>query len=120
MDFDDPDGDGPTIRPVLDLTDVNNGVDKMNGLFKNQRLAVGLAGVGDLSTNNINAIKNSKIGLQNDNSDIVTAIKDLNKTMKNNPGGNSYNVNGVTYDDGSNVANAIGTLVRAAKIRRRT
>ena len=120
IDFDDPDSDGPTIRPVLDLTDVNNGVDQMNGLFKNQRLAVGLAGVGDLSTNNINAIKNSKIGLQNDNSDIVTAIKDLNKTMKNNPGGNSYNVNGVTYDDGSNVANAIGTLVRAAKIRRRT
>ena len=120
IDWDGPNNDGPVIRPVLDLSDVESGAATMNDLFKNQAVNVGMTGVGTVSLRNISALSRSSAGIQNDNSDIVTAIKDLNKTMKNNSGGNSYNVNGVTYDDGSNVANAIGTLVRAAKIRRRT
>ena len=120
IDWEGPNNDGPVIRPVLDLSDVESGAATMNDLFKNQAVNVGMTGVGTASLRNISALSRSSAGIQNDNSDIVTAIKDLNKTMKNNPGGNSYNVNGVTYDDGSNVANAIGTLVRAAKIRRRT
>ncbi len=34
--------------------------------------------------------------------------------------GNTYVVNGVTYDDGSNVAEAVGDLVRGLRIRRRS
>ena len=34
--------------------------------------------------------------------------------------GDTNIVNGVTYDDGSNVSTAVRDLVRAAKIKRRT
>ena len=34
-------------------------------------------------------------------------------------GGNTYQINGITYDDGSNVVGAVETLVRAARIERR-
>ena len=67
----------PTIRPVLDLTNIQNGADALNGLFTEQSLA--LAGVnagfgsgasiGDL----IETIKNSDSG----NDDIITAIAEL-------------------------------------------
>lgn len=53
------------------------------------------------------------------NADVVSAIKDLKKTIGNGSG-DTYNINGVTYDDGSNVSNAVRTLVRAAKVERRT
>ena len=49
-------------------------------------------------------------------SDLVNAINGLNGTSVNN----TYNVSGITYDDGSNVAAAVGSLIRAAKIDRRT
>ena len=52
-------------------------------------------------------------------SDIISAIKSLSSSIANGQGGVVYNVNGVTYDDGSNIADAISTLVRAAKIERR-
>ena len=32
---------------------------------------------------------------------------------------NTYHVNGITYDDNSNVASAVKSLVRAARIERR-
>lgn len=34
-------------------------------------------------------------------------------------GGNTYIINGVTYDDGTNVATAVGDLIRAVRIERR-
>ena len=52
------------------------------------------------------------------NSDIVSAIKDLKDNMPTT-GNTSYNINGITYDDGSNIVNAVETLVRAARIERR-
>ena len=36
-----------------------------------------------------------------------------------NIGGDTYVIDGVTYDDGTNVSDAVRTLVRAAKIERR-
>jgi hypothetical protein len=47
----------------------------------------------------------------------VDALKDLKEGLSNN--GPSYTINGITYDDGSNVVNAVETLVRAARIERR-
>ena len=52
------------------------------------------------------------------NDDVVSAIKDLKKTIGNGSG-DTYNINGVTYDDGSNVSNAVRTLVRAVKVEGR-
>ena len=52
------------------------------------------------------------------NSDVVSAIEDLKKDLRN-VGGTSYNINGITYDDGSTVSRAIREIVRAANIERR-
>ena len=101
----------PTIRPVLDLSDVANGANSINRLF-NANPSVGLL-------SNINSISSSMNKRQNRNSEIVDAVNSLNDTMTNIKPGNSYNINGITYDDGSNVAKAIETLIRATKIERR-
>lgn len=101
----------PTIRPVLDLTDVSNGAAAIGGMLSLN------PSVGVLS--NIRAI-NSGMNNQNGvNSDIVSAIKDLKRSLDDAPRGDSYNVNGVTYDDGSNVSDAVQALIRAARIERR-
>lgn len=49
---------------------------------------------------------------------MVSAIDKLRKGL-NDIGGPSYTINGITYDDGSNVANAVESLVRAARVERR-
>ena len=52
------------------------------------------------------------------NDDVVSAIDKLRKDMSNN--GDTYNINGITYDDGTNVSEAVKTLIRATTIERRT
>mgnify|MGYP000270206076 CR=1 FL=1 len=44
-------------------------------------------------------------------------IKDLKRAVSNMSGDN-YSINGVTYDDGSNIADAIRTIAHAAKNRK--
>ena len=102
----------PTIRPVLDLSDVESGVGLLDGMFGND-FAVGAVG-------RVNAISSSMNGaLQNGaNDDLISAIKNLGKTLGGRTG-DTYNVNGVTYDDGSNVSNAVESLVRAVRIGKR-
>ena len=53
------------------------------------------------------------------NDAVVSAIKGLEKTINKLPTGSPIIVDGVTYDDGSNVASAVKSLVRAAKIEGR-
>ena len=48
---------------------------------------------------------------------LIDAINGLSALIGNT--GNVYNVNGVTYDDGSNVSSAVRSLIRAAKIEGR-
>ena len=52
------------------------------------------------------------------NSDVVSAIDQLRKDLSSNIG-NVYNIDGVTYDDGSNISEAVQALVRAARVERR-
>ena len=102
----------PTIRPVLDLSEVKAGAGAINSMIG------GTASIGVMS--NINAISTMMNRSQNgSNSDVISAIKDLGRTLSNTSG-NTYTINGITYDDGSNVSEAIRTLVRAAKVERRT
>lgn len=100
----------PTIRPVVDLSDVEAGANEVDDLFGFN------PAIGALS--NANAIGSSMSKGQNGSYDVISAIKDLGKKMSDTAG-NVYNINGVTYDDGSAVANAVGSLVRAARIERR-
>lgn len=102
----------PTIRPVVDLSDVTSGVNAINGMMA-LNPSVGVMA----SVSSINASMNRKI--QNgQNGDILNAIAGLNKTISN-MSGDTYNVNGVTYDDGSNISEAVKAIIQAAKIDRR-
>lgn len=101
----------PTIRPVLDLSAVSAGASEINGMLRMN------PSVGVLA--NVNSINSMMDRNQNGaNSDILSAIKDLGKSISNS-GGNTYTINGVTYDDGSNVSEAVQSLIRAANIERR-
>lgn len=100
----------PTIRPVMDLDNVRSGMDTIS------RMLGATPSVGVLA--NVNAISSSMRGGQNGASDVVSAIKDMGKKLGSS-GGDTYNINGITYDDGSNVSDAVKTLVRAARIERR-
>ena len=98
----------PTIRPVLDLSDVSDGAGRINSMFTMSPSVKALANVGKLNS------MMTGYG-QNGNSDVITAIDRLRKSM-GNVGGNTYVIDGITYDDGSNIANAMETIVRAARI----
>lgn len=106
----------PTIRPVFDMSSVEEGVNAINGLFaKQQTISLGIQNRG-----NINAISNAMRGGQvvATNDDVVHAIDSLKKVISGNTG-NSYTIDGITYDDGSNISNAVKSIIRAAKVERR-
>ena len=102
----------PTIRPVLDLTDVRNGASTIGSMLNGELLSVDTSSVGAISS-----MMNRRQNGSND--DVISAIKDLGKTIGNGSG-NTYTINGITYDNGSAVSDAIQTLVRATRIERRT
>ena len=100
-----------TIRPVLDLTNVKSGIDNMNAML-NSCPYIGTIGRAE----SINSIMNHN--LDSSNADILSAIRDLSNKL-DNMSSNTYNINGITYDDGSNIQEAVKQIVRAARIERR-
>ena len=100
----------PTIRPVMDLSNIENGTRLLNDMLGDQQVRLNASSVRLAGT--VGKIQNGT-----DNKDIIDALKDLKDGLSNN--GPSYTINGITYDDGSNVVNAVETLVRAARIERR-
>ena len=102
----------PTIRPVLDLSDVRAGVGTLNGMMN-------LGSTLGVSTN-VGAISSmmNRRGQNGVNDEVVSAINKLRKDL-GNIGSTTYQINGVTYDDGSNISDAVKTIVRAARIERR-
>ena len=102
----------PTIRPVIDLTDVQTGANALNSMFN------GVQTIGVRSNlNAINSAINAK--LQNgSNDDVISAIDKLRGSLETNRG-DVYNFGDFTYDDGDNISDAVRTLVRAAKMGRR-
>lgn len=102
----------PSIRPVVDLSNVRASAGTIHKLF-NQRL-VSEAYI------NANAIALS-MNQKNQNgtmSDVVAAINKLRKDL-GNAGSTQYTINGLTYDDGSSVSEAVKSLIRASRIERR-
>ena len=101
----------PTIRPVMDLSDVKNGADQINGMLNN------VDSLGISHATRIDNMMNSRI--QNGSfNDVVNAVDRLRGAL-NNVGNTTYTVNGVTYDDGTNIAVAVGDLTRAIRLERR-
>ena len=101
----------PVITPVMDLSDIKSGSKLLSNMIGDEQLNIG--GVTGTLVGSVGRIQNG-----NSNADVVKAINELKEGMNNNNAA-SYNVNGITYDDGSNVASAVETLVRAARIERR-
>ena len=102
----------PTIRPVVDLSNVKTGVAAITDLLgKDHSLGV---------STNVNAVSlmMKRRGQNGTNEGIITAINKLHKDL-NGLSRPSYNIEGIAYDDGSEISEAIKTLVRAAKIERR-
>lgn len=101
----------PTIRPVLDLSDVRAGASSISRMFG------GNPSIGVMS--NVRAITSMMNGNQNGgNDDVISAIKDLGNKISGKTG-DTYQINGITYNDDSNVSDAVATLVRAVRVERR-
>ena len=102
----------PTIAPVLDLSNVERNSRRLGELLPGNESLSLTTDKATLMSRTIGQIQNGTR-----NGDIVSALKDLKASMADNRP--SYTINGVTYDDGSNIVNAVETLVRAARIERR-
>ena len=100
----------PSIRPVVDLSEAKTGIHALNAMLNTADQSIGVR--ADLSGISYNMNTRNQNG---SNSDIVNAINklrsDLGKMERN-----SYTINGITYDDGSNIAGAITQIVQAARI----
>ena len=98
----------PTIKPVLDLTNVRSGANAINGMLGLQPSVGVLAHVGA-----VNSMMNQRNQTAS-NDDVVYAINKLQKALGNVGGVTNNYLNGITYDDGSNIAEAIKIITRAA------
>ena len=96
----------PTIRPVLDLSEVAAGAGRIGGMFGS------IPSIGVIS--NVRGINSSlSNGGQNGvNSDVVAALKDLKNSI-NTKSGDTYNFGNINYDEGSAVGAALKELTRA-------
>ena len=102
----------PTIRPVLDLSDIKSGASAISGMLNGKQTIGMMTKLGSISSSMENRSQNGNMN------EVISAINKLRKDL-GNVGGTSYNINGITYDDGSNISNAIREIVRAAIIERR-
>lgn len=101
----------PTIRPIVDLSNVENSSDAISNMFAMDPTVSAFSNVHSIS-----AMMNRNQNGAND--DVVSAIKDLGKTI-GKASGDTYQINGITYDSGSEVSDAIQTLIRASIIEGR-
>lgn len=101
----------PVIAPVVDLSNVKTGIRMANGLLTN-------AIADTTATVSVMGASVDRRRRADENGELTAAIKKLN----NNLGrvGNTYNtIDGITYDNGSQISEAIETIVRAARVERR-
>lgn len=68
----------PTIRPVLDLTDINEGIGELDGMFDGNR-SVALAGTVNAAMNGGNTTIQNEVKV--DNSDIIQELNGLRTDM---------------------------------------
>ena len=102
----------PTIRPVLDLSEIRAGTKDIAHML-DLNSSVGIVP-------NVHAINTimSRRNQNGANDDVVDAIGKLRKDL-GNVNNTSYNINGITYNSDSDVGEAIKTLIRAIRIEER-
>ena len=103
----------PTIRPVVDMSSVNASARDMNQLLGGN-INLGLSA----QLNAINARMRSR-NQNSGNADVISAITGLRKEISgiSKP---SYQIDGITYSNGSEVSDAVETLVQAIRINKRS
>ena len=102
----------PTIRPVMDLSDIERGVDYLNSALNGTKSYSVLGQVGRIA-------RGANSNLQNGTTDdVIKAINRLRTDIQGMPV-NQYTVNGITYDDGSAISGAVKQLIRTTRIERR-
>lgn len=98
----------PSITPIMDLSNVRSGAKSISSMLDGMR-SFNIA--ADVSANN-------KRG--STNSDIVDAVNRLNKKLDHVGGTTNYTtIDGVHYNEGTEVADAVAAIVRAARIEGR-
>lgn len=102
----------PTIRPVLDLSDVKAGAGSIGKMFSGMQTIGVSANVGAISSMMDQRNQNGA------NDDVVSAIKLLRKDISGMKT-ETYNFGSVSYDGESGVADAVKVLARAARQERR-
>lgn len=103
----------PVIRPVLDLSDIQNGAGDISALLTAMGPIDPFGNFGAIGS----AVEARRRAASLD--DVVSALGAVERTTSNIQGGDTYNVNGITYDDGSNITEAIRTLTHAVITDRR-
>ena len=106
----------PVIAPVIDLRNVKSGSRQLNGMLTDiTNKSIGLHSSVSLA-NSVSSGMRPSVQVQDSVKDLVKALRDNDSFSTKN----TYNINGITYDDGSNVAEAIRTIIRAARVERRS
>lgn len=115
----------PTIKPVLDMSSIEDGSKKMNALLDTNYQTIRLrtdvsskmseSASGEIAKSDINR----QLNFDRDTGRIVSAIDGLERTLAEYSG-DSYYLDGITYDDGSAISNALGEIARATRIERRS
>lgn len=101
----------PVIRPVIDLTNIEDGakqIKSLSSIAPTVGLSANIRSFGSIRQNGIYS-----------NDDVVNAVHGLSARIDQIQPSNTYNIDGVTYDDGTNVASAVGDMIRAIRIERR-
>lgn len=102
----------PTIRPVLDLSDVESGAGMIGSMFGIN------PSVGVLSNIKTIGTMMNRRNQNGTNDDVVSAIKDLDRTMRDKTG-DTYAIGDISYSEGSEVSDAIRALTGAIIRERR-
>lgn len=109
--------DNPTITPVMDLSEIQNGTNQLYSMMADAD-RYSLTGNISLANDASRSIARDQRRKQESENEmmgkLIGAINGLSALIGNT--GNVYNVNGLTYDDGSNVSSAVRSLIHAAKI----
>lgn len=98
----------PVITPVVDLNGVRSSASDISSMF-NRAIDIQIRNASGIDAST-EMVKQSK-SLSSEFKKLRNDIRDLN--------GDTYNVNGITYEESSDVSEAIQTLIRATKVKRR-
>lgn len=100
----------PTISPVVNLSNVRRSANIIGDMlsFDNS-----LNIMSDLRS--INSTMNASRQNGTSNRDIVSELQKLGKILQSIPNGNTY-IDGISYSNGSDVANAVNDLIRAVTV----